>query len=347
MDSFSENDSLIEEISESASDQSQQRLEQEKESWEKAERFKRLFLIVFLAVLLLITLIAFYLNAVAISRASIQPFALDIVHNLGESNFTYAVFVDWEGMPESSAPRPFLLINDSKIATNEQQAIELGAARLSKSIIEVVIPYGAQAGMHKGTLCFIKRSGASEFPSKLTVPLAIDVSASLWSDWRLLRTWCIGLFVIYAASWMTSLAIYPKPHGFLSVLDCNDPWANVPAQIPIKQSGFTWLMPWQRSSVPLRQILIKGRIKTPMPSGVYLVFNFGSGRLPTMVIAPRYRGRFMSINDGGDLCCDIDRDLLWAFGTMKPMAGERFVYGQRDGSHDIIFEFKTKQSRYF
>lgn len=197
------------------------------------------------------------LNAYLLYREYPHPFGLKLSQAAGSHLVaSYRPAIMWRSHSDyRDVRRPILLIGDERVPfasarRNESDPV-IGLDQLAE--LRIVVPSDATPGLHEGRLLLDRISGDSDLPEHLSQPVKVGVVGGFWNSWRLFGGWLVGMVIFLCLFYLFCVWMYPRPFGTI-YFQQHGGTIGRRCHVSLKMQRLAYLLPWRRSSVPLRAI---------------------------------------------------------------------------------------------
>jgi hypothetical protein len=313
----------------------------DRERWLEVQRKERRLLSVAAWVLLAGTVYFLLLNIIAIGHSAQKiSYNLEIEKSLSSSSIGNAkLYMSWKNA--GSAIQPSLII-DGRILVPTDSSAAILVKTSSTHQIDVEVPYGCKAGIHEGTLYTFRDENDNNLLMGHSVPVSVEISASIWNNWFILRDWLIFAFISIVIVYLFCVLSFPRPRGKIIFEDSLETQIVTRSRIPLKMRRSAWLMPWHRSSLSLRDILKKAGIPVPanFNAEIYFVYQNYAPYLLTFTRSNTSIFRFYQ-DQYTDQPLDINSGVhIGANESMDRQRGD-YLYRLPGSSDFLIFYFEN------
>ena len=210
------------------------------------------------SILIALTVYFGVLNAVLLYREYPQPFGLELSQPSGlHLVASYRPAILWRSHADyhGVVKRPTLLLGGAQIpsasARRSRTDPVIGLNQLSQ--LRIVVPADTTPGLHEGRLLLDRVSGDPDLPEHLSQPVKVGVVGGFWKSWRLFGGWLVGVLIFFCLFYLFCMWMYPRPSGTI-YLEQYGGTSSRKSHVALKMRRLAYLMPWKRSSVPLRTI---------------------------------------------------------------------------------------------
>jgi hypothetical protein len=155
------------------------------------------------------------------------------------------------------------------------------------SEVSIQVLGATPAGTHSGSLVLERVSGAGSLPRTLTTRITVEVTGGFWRSWFLLRDWLLFVVVLAVLLYGFCLWNFPPPSGFLGLCEADGRQIG-PIQIRLRLRRVAWLLPWERSTVPLGWVWKHSAAKFTLNPRGEMVFLYRG--IPALFVLQRGRG---------------------------------------------------------
>lgn len=210
------------------------------------------------AILLALTMYFGALNALLLYREYPKPFGLKLSQSKGSQLVaSYRPAIIWRSHAgyQGVVRRPILLLGGARIpsASSRRHGSDpmIGLDQLAE--LRIVVPSGTTPGLHQGRLLLDRVSGDPDLPEQLSQAVKVGVIGGFWSSWWLFGSWLIVMLIFLTLFYAFCVWMFPRPAGRIYVQQSG---GTIPRKghVELKMRRLAYLMPWKRSSVPLRTI---------------------------------------------------------------------------------------------
>ncbi len=299
----------------------------------KATRLESYVVCVIVSFLSLLTLYFAMINAYVLRNAIPAPYRLTFDVPSAGAEASYAAVVSWRADPGSARiVRPIVTLDGQTVPDN--QAAGRVEVRLRKSHeIRVDVPMNSAAGRHEGQLVLTRISGPTDLEPSLTLPLRVDVEASLWNNWFILRNWLGVTAGVSALLYVVCIAFFPAPAGTIILRDDAEKKRVRRLRVPLRVRTIAWLFPWWRSTVPLSWVWRRAGIGSRPPFGSLV---FYTSDLPILIGAKCPARATLKIGNSayplGDIECSAERPV----GAVEVVFQEKCFEYREDPAHPPV-----------
>jgi hypothetical protein len=233
-----------------------------------AVSIRRLF-----SALVLLALYFLVLNFFVVFKIQPRPLNLDMVsshYSLGTPGAELRLA--WAPLTttiETGKPlvRPRIMVGERELipAGAEPDAAKGGVPVRGPVKVEIVSPADVTTGTHRGTLTlYLPGVDPENHP---TCPIEVEFTENPWRVWFIARTWFMIALLLFGATYLICVILFPTPTGSLHVSGSLSTLSyagrdSSERSIRLRMERFALFLPWRRSRLSLTGILDHGGISS-------------------------------------------------------------------------------------
>jgi hypothetical protein len=223
--------------------------------------------------LALLTLYFLVLNFFVVFKIQPRPLSLDMVSShysldtpgselrLGWAPLTTTIETG------NQLVRPRVMVGEQElIPAGEDPDTSTGGVPVRGPVtVEIVSPADVTAGTHRGTLTlYLPGVDPVNHP---TCPIEVEFTENSWRVWFIARTWFVIALLLFGATYLLCVTLFPTPTGSLQVSGSLSTLSyaggdSSEKSIRLRMEHFALPLPWRRSRLSLTGILDQGGISS-------------------------------------------------------------------------------------
>lgn len=223
--------------------------------------------------LVMLALYFLVLNFFVVFKIQPRPLNLDMVsshYSLGTPGAELRL--SWVPMTPPLEPgkqwvRPRVMVGEQELlpAGADPAASTGGVSVQGPVTVEIVSPADVTTGTHRGTLTiFLPGVDPKNHP---ICPIEIEFTENPWRVWFIARTWFVIALLLFGATYLICVSLFPTPTGSLHVSGSLSTLAyaggdSSAKSIRLRMEHFALYLPWKRSRLSLTGVLDQGGISS-------------------------------------------------------------------------------------
>lgn len=209
----------------------------------------------------LLTLYIMILNAISLYQANPSAYHYEVIHSdSGSSGSPLDLMVRWHRPQGGVHPVISLRSADGVMLTLVEEGTPIHILPNQEYVLELVDLSECTPGRHVGAVVLNSSDEASALPEAIrATTIDVEIIGGLWANWRFVGWWLViasvlGL-VVYGAALMQT-----PPTGTIVFRRAGGSRLSGTTTLRLSPRPLSYLLPWKRSSLPLRYVMKLGKV---------------------------------------------------------------------------------------